>query len=164
MPAPDAISPLSLDIPGFGPLRLAHVVLDYNGTIALDGALLPGVAERLRELAGKVTVRVVTADTFGRVRKEMGGLPCEVEVLPPGDEAQAKLAVIERLGAGGTAAMGNGANDALMLGAAALGVAVVGGEGAAGAAVQAADVVVADVLAGLDLLLKPLRLTATLRR
>lgn len=164
MTAPDPILPPSLDIPGFGPLRLEHLVLDYNGTVALDGALLPGVARRLRELAERVAVRVVTADTFGRVRKEMDGLPCEVEILEPGDEAEAKLAVVERLGAGRTAAVGNGANDALMLGAAALGVAVIGGEGAAAGAVQAADVVVADVLAGLDLLLKPLRLTATLRR
>lgn len=157
-------TPPPIDIPGFGPLDLAHLVLDYNGTLALDGALLPGVAERIRALDGRVQVRVVTADTFGRVRKELDGLPCEVEILGPGDEAEAKLAVIERLGPARTAAVGNGANDALMLQAAALGVAVIGGEGAAVAAVKAADVTVADILAGLDLLLRPLRLTATLRR
>ena len=160
----DATAPTPLEIPGFGPLALDHLVLDYNGTIALDGTLLPGVAERLRALDGHMAVRVVTADTFGRVRKELEGLPCRVEILTPGHEAGAKLAVVERLGAGQTVAVGNGANDALMLGAAALGVAVVGGEGAAAAAVRAADVVVADVLAGLDLLLHPLRLKATLRR
>ncbi len=152
-----------LDIPGFGPLDMAHLVLDFNGTIALDGALLPGVAERIRTLAGRMDVYVVTADTFGRVRKELAGLPCAVEVLTPGDEAEAKLAVVQRLGAGRVVAVGNGANDAAMLKEAALGLAVVGGEGAASTTVRAADVVVTDVLTGLDLLLNPLRLTATLR-
>jgi len=160
MPATDS----RIDIPGFGSLDAAHLVLDYNGTIALDGALLPGVAERVRAFSERMEVRVVTADTFGRVRKELEGLPCEVEVLTPGDEAGAKLEVVRRLGPERVAAVGNGANDALMLEAASLGVAVVGGEGAAAAAMRAADVVVADVLAGLDLLLKPLRLKATLRR
>ena len=161
---PDPTAPIPLDIPGFGTLAPAHLVLDYNGTIALDGTLLPGVAQRVRELAERMEVRVVTADTFGRVRAELEGLPCAVEILTPGDEARAKLAVIERLGASRVVAVGNGANDALMLGAAALGVAVIGGEGAAMAAIKAADVVVHDVLAGLDLLLHPLRLKATLRR
>ena len=35
-------------IPGFGALRLEHLVLDYNGTLALDGRLLRGVGPRLR--------------------------------------------------------------------------------------------------------------------
>ena len=38
-------------IPGFGALRLEHLVLDYNGTLALDGRLLRGVRPRLRRLA-----------------------------------------------------------------------------------------------------------------
>ena len=35
------------DIPGSPPLRIRHLVLDLNGTLALDGRLLPGVAEAL---------------------------------------------------------------------------------------------------------------------
>jgi soluble P-type ATPase len=61
-------------------------------------------------------------------------------------------------------AIGNGANDAQMLGAAALGIAVLGVEGLALEALQSADVVVPHIVDGLDLLLNVPRLIATLRR
>ena len=35
---------IAVDIPGYRELRLEHLVLDYNGTLAEDGKLLPGVA------------------------------------------------------------------------------------------------------------------------
>jgi soluble P-type ATPase len=61
-------------------------------------------------------------------------------------------------------AIGNGANDALMLEHAALGILVMGGEGAAVEALLRARVVVTDICEALDLLLFPKRLIATLRR
>ena len=36
---------IQLDIPGYGELRLQHLVLDVNGTIAAGGELVEGVAE-----------------------------------------------------------------------------------------------------------------------
>ena len=44
---------IDISIPGFGPLRLECLVLDYNGTLACDGELLPGV-RRVAEVAGRV--------------------------------------------------------------------------------------------------------------
>ena len=35
-----------IEIPGREPLRIDHVVLDYNGTVAVDGLLLKGAGER----------------------------------------------------------------------------------------------------------------------
>jgi hypothetical protein len=54
-----------LDIPGNDTILIEHVVLDFNGTLALDGILIPGVAERLVELSRLVTIPVITADTNG---------------------------------------------------------------------------------------------------
>ena len=34
---------LELDIPGFGLVRLEHLVSDFTGTLSVDGRLLPGV-------------------------------------------------------------------------------------------------------------------------
>jgi soluble P-type ATPase len=152
-----------LDIPGFGRLTLNHLVLDFNGTLARDGALIPGVAERLAALSQILTVRVLTADTFGTVRVVLAGLPLTVEVLKPGAEDQAKLAYVESLGAASCAAMGNGRNDRLMVQAAGLGVAVLGPEGASPATLAAGQVTVPHICVGLDLLLHPKRLLATLR-
>jgi soluble P-type ATPase len=154
---------IAVSIPGFAELALTDLVCDYNGTLARDGRLLPGVGEALRELAASLRIHVITADTFGGVAAELAGLPVALTVIGPGGQAAAKRAFVERLGAAGVAAMGNGRNDGGMLAAAALGIAVLGGEGAAMATLAQARVVALGALDALDLLRRPQRLIATLR-
>nr|NLI50500.1 ATPase P [Propionibacterium sp.] len=154
---------ISLEIPGWGPLHLKHLVLDFNGTLAVDGVLVDGVAERLKRLAADLEVHVVTADTVGTAGEALQGLPCRVAILTPEAQDQQKLDYISELGAELVCAVGNGRNDRLMLEDAALGVAVMLAEGVAPETLAAATVVCPSVLDALDLLLHPLRLTATLR-
>jgi soluble P-type ATPase len=92
-----------------------------------------------------------------------GELGIDLQRLDAGDEAAQKAAFVERVGAANAVAIGNGANDAAMLAAAALGICVLGGEGAATSAWSAADVVAGDIRTALGLLLHPRRLLATLR-
>ena len=61
-------------------------------------------------------------------------------------------------------AIGNGANDQLMLKRAHLGIAVIGLEGASMLTLQSADLVVNKIEDALGLLIEPQRLKATLRR
>jgi soluble P-type ATPase len=154
---------IEIDIPGRKPLRLEHLVLDFNGTMACDGALCAGVAARLTSLAEKIQIHVLTADTFGSVRRELAGLPCEISVLPAGRQDRSKRDAVRRLGSRTVACIGNGRNDRLMLREAALSLVVILQEGAAVETLQAADIVLADITAALDLLDNPLRLAATLR-
>ncbi|MBW2037025.1 MAG: ATPase P [Deltaproteobacteria bacterium] len=154
---------IEINIPGFGRLELDHLVLDYNGTMALDGQLIEGVSERLIALAREITIHVLTADTFGRVEENVSDIPCEVHILPVEAQDIGKMNYVDRLGAARTVCIGNGRNDAMMLKKAALGIAVVQDEGAAAAAVLSADVVAPDILSAIDLIIRPLRLTATLR-
>jgi P-type E1-E2 ATPase len=154
---------VSVDISGFGALRITHLVLDFNGTIAVDGRLLPGVRRRLTQLAERTRLHVITADTFGKARSQLKSLRCELVVLTDKSQDRAKAAYVRRLDASSTACIGNGVNDRLMLRAAALGIAVIQTEGAALASVLAADLIVIDVRDALDLFLKPLRLVAGLR-
>lgn len=154
---------LELPIPGRGALRVAHLVLDYNGTLALDGNLLPGVADRIGDLAERLDVHVITADTFGMAAVALGALPVMLQIIGAGDQAKAKEDLVERLGPANVVAMGNGANDRLMLERAALSICVLGSEGAATQALLQSDVVVRNITDGLDLLLHPGRLAATLR-
>lgn len=154
---------LDISIPGGLPLSLRNLILDYNGTLACDGFLLEGVAERLSILAKHLEIHIVTADTFGSVRTQVAHLPVQVSVIPPEKQAQAKAAYIENLGPANAVAIGNGGNDALMLKQAALGIAVMQTEGAATAAILVADVVTSGIIDGLDLLIHPDRLKATLR-
>ena len=154
---------IEISIPGHRDLRISHLVLDHNGTLACDGMLLSGVGERLKALSDRVRIHVVTADTFGKAREQLSGLPCELAILSLEDQDTAKLLYIEQLGTEETACIGNGRNDRLMLKEAALGIAVVQEEGAAAAAVLASDVVCPDIRSALDLLSHPKRLIATLR-
>ena len=154
---------LEVAVPSRGRLLLEHLVLDLNGTVALDGALLPGVRERLIGLGRQLTVHLVSADTQGTLAAVAVGLAALAHRLEPGDEAAQKGALVERLGADRVVALGNGANDAVMLARAALGIAVLGPEGLALPCLQAADVIAPGIEAALDLLLHPRRLVATLR-
>ena len=154
---------IEIIIPGYRTLRLQHLVMDYNGTLAQNGCLLEGVRPRLVNLSETLRLHVVTADTFGFVRSQLNGLPCELTILPVEEQAQGKLAYIENLGRDQVAAIGNGRNDHLMLQAAVLGIAIIQGEGAACEICLASDVLVPNILTALDLLRFPKRLIATLR-
>jgi soluble P-type ATPase len=155
---------VEIEIPGRGLFQLNHLVLDFTGTLSVDGALITGVSERINELSENMDIYVLTADTFGRAEKELVGLPVKVQILKGPGEDKTKEAFVVSLGADQTAAMGNGANDALMLKRAGLGVAILEGEGCSTQAIMNSDITVKSIEAGLDLLLKPLRIKAGLRR
>ena len=154
---------LEIDVPGHRILRLEHLVLDYNGTLACDGRLLGGVKDRLEALAAQLKIHILTADTFGKARSELEGVPCELCILQAADQDTGKLRYVQGLGPDCTVCIGNGRNDRLMLVEAALGIAVVLDEGAAVQALNAAGAVCTSITSALDLLLNPLRLVATLR-
>lgn len=154
---------LEIDIPGYGCLRLGHLVMDYNGTLALDGGLVSGAEERLIRLSPSLDLHVVTADTHGGAQRFLKDLPCRLQILPSDHQAEAKSAYVAELGAETVVAIGNGRNDRLMLRAAALGIGVILNEGAYCATLADADMICTSIADALDLLLSPLRLVAGLR-
>ena len=120
---------IDLEIPGRGLIQLEHLVLDVNGTIAKDGRLLEKVAKPLAALKDRLTIHMVTADTYGKQDNIDMMLALKAVRLTPGREAEQKAELVRSLGAEKVAAIGNGSNDALMLKAAAIGIAVMGDEG-----------------------------------
>jgi P-type E1-E2 ATPase len=155
---------IQVAVPGLGQYELQHLVLDVNGTLALDGKLVPGVVERLRNLERLLTVHLITADTHGQQAAIDAALRTQAVRITPGHESDQKGRYVRLLGAASVVAIGNGANDVDMLRSAALGIAVLGEEGLASIAHQAADVIARDIVQALDLLLNPARISATLRR
>lgn len=154
---------LEIVIPGSETLRLDYLVADLNGTITYDGELLPGAKVGLCRLAEDLAIHIVTADTFGRAKEALAGIPCELVILPEDGQDSAKLRYVEDLGAARCVCVGNGRNDRLMLARAALGIAVIQREGAAVETLLAARVAAPDIGTALGLLLNPTRLVATLR-
>ncbi len=112
-----------VEIPGREPLELAHLLLDVNGTLTSRGTLLEGVPERIEALKRELEVHLLSADTFGSLAAVGAVLGVGAAVVVDGAE---KEAVVRRLGPERCAAVGKGANDALMLETAALGIAVIG--------------------------------------
>jgi P-type E1-E2 ATPase len=155
---------IEIDVPGCGTYRLEHVVLDVNGTLTIGGELVEGVVERVTRLRESLEVHMATADTRGRQDAIDAALGLSATRVAPRGEAAQKASFVRWLRANSVCAIGNGANDAGMLRAAALAIAVLGEEGLALDALNAADVVVPHISAALDLLLDPPRLVATLRR
>jgi P-type E1-E2 ATPase len=155
---------IQLSIPGRGDLTLHHAVFDVNGTLATDGVLIEGVAQQLKALAGHLDIHLLTADTHGRQAELDAQLGLTAHRIATGQEREQKAAYVQDLGAQHVVAIGNGGNDAGMLQTAAIGIAVLGAEGLSVEALAAADVLVPTIADGLDLLLKPKRLIATLRR
>jgi len=159
-PAPDGIV---VPLPDGG-LVLRTLVLDLNGTIAVDGALLPGVGEQISRLRERLEIVLVSGDTFGSASDVSARLGLRRIELAPFAQGTAKLAIVNKMGPSTTVVVGNGQNDAPAIEAAVLGICVIGPEGAASVAIGFADVVVTSISAALDLLLSPVRLVATLRR
>jgi len=154
---------LESDIPGFGLMKLEHLVCDYTGTLSIDGKIIPGVKERLNALARILSVHVVTSDTFGTAQAELTGINCTVLVVSGKDIDIQKETYVTNLGREKVVAIGNGNNDRKMLKISRFGIAVIEEEGGATDAITSADIAVKNVLNAFDLLLQPKRAAATLR-
>lgn len=157
-------SMIEITVPGRGLLRLEHLVTDVNGTLALDGQLIDGVAKRLTALRDRLTIHLLTADTHGKQALIDQQLNLTAVRIEPGGEAEKKSDYVNKLGAEKVIALGQGANDSLMLVSAQIGICILSIEGAARESLLGADLVMPDILSALDLLDKPLRLIASLRR
>jgi soluble P-type ATPase len=154
----------TIEIPYYKTLKLEHVVLDYNGTIAQDGQLKEEVKTLLPTLCEGYTVHVITADTFGSVKAQMEGFNVTVTVLQTDNHTSEKAAYIDGLGKINCVAIGNGNNDNQMLQNAALGIAIIGDEGCATPTLLKSDITCHSIEDGLNLLLNEKRLIATLRK
>jgi P-type E1-E2 ATPase len=155
---------IELNIPGRGSLQLQHLVCDVNGTLALDGQLLDGVKQRLTGLRDRLTLHLLTADTHGKQINIDQQLGTKAVRIPMGDEAGQKANYVRDLGVRSVVAIGQGANDAGMLQEAGLGICVLSREGTAVETLVNADLVVSSILEALELLEKPLRIVASLRK
>lgn len=155
---------MKVEIPGRGELEIRQLLLDYNGTIACDGQLIPIVAEKIQVIHEQgVKVHVLTADTHGNARAQCGCLPVALQVFDRSDAAGSKAKIAETLGSEICFCVGNGANDGEMFEACGLAVAVIGKEGCAVQSLIKADLVCTNIEDALDLLIKPKRMVASLR-
>jgi len=84
------------EIPGQAKLDLSALVLDLNGTVALDGEIIPGVAARVQALQAQgITCYLLTADTRGLGAATAETLGLLLHRVAAGQEQRAKRAFVE---------------------------------------------------------------------
>jgi len=155
---------IELNIPGHGKLQLEHLVCDVNGTLAVDGKLVDGLARLLTGLRDRLELHLLTADTFGNQAMIDHQLNIKAVRIQPGNEAAQKADYVRRLGPNSVVAIGQGANDSEMLKAAALGICILSSEGTAVETLLSSDLLAPDIFRALELVDKPLRIVASLRK
>lgn len=155
---------IEMNIPGQGILQLEYLVCDVNGTLAMDGVLLPGISTVMKKIQDRLTVFLITADTHAKQSKINFELGIEVKIIQKGHEIEQKRNFITQLGPEKVIAIGQGANDSGMLKEAAIGICVFSEEGTSIDALMSSDIIVKDGLTALKLVQNPMRMVATLRK
>ena len=148
--------------PGRNPLEIEFILIDFEGTLAMDRRVHPKAKDKINLLSKRTKIYILTKGNQETVAEVLRKVKAEVISSREGETSQKKLDLLHRLGAARTVAIGNGVDDTLMMEEAGLGICVIGKEGASAEMMQKADVVVTDILDALDFLLKPLRHQATL--
>ena len=155
---------IRIKIPGGEEINIKHIVFDVNGTLALDGTILPEVSSLLIELRERTNIHLLTADTHGKQAEIDQQLGMTATRVKAGKEAEQKAAFLKSLGPDQSAAIGQGANDSLMLKEARIGICVLSDEGTALETLLQADLVTPNINTALSLFIHPSRLVASLRK
>ncbi len=155
---------ISIQRSGMENLDIHYVLIDFEGTLAMDSRVHPKAKEKVNLLSKRATIYILTKSNREKVEKSLRKMKVDIVYVTEGDASQQKLNVLQRLGPHLTAVIGNGLDDLQMMDQAGLGMCVIGKEGSSAEAVAKADLVVTNVLDALDFLLKPLRQRATLGR
>lgn len=155
---------LKLDIPGYKKINIKYIIFDYNGTIAVDGLVKDEIKDKIIKLKDIFDIYVLTADTYGNAKKELESLDVNFHIISKENGTEDKMNFIKKLGKNNCIAFGNGSNDCLMVKEAEIGICIMEQEGCSVITLMNSDLVVKDIEDGIDMLLKPKRLIANLRR
>ncbi len=154
---------ISVSIPGWGDLNIEYLVVDYNGTCAFDGKIKEQARDLMEKISRYIKVFIITSDTYGNIDNEVNTIGFSIIKVNKEESGAEKARIVRELGPEKVAAVGNGANDAMMLKEAALGIGIIGEEGCANSVLKEADLITKDINDALNILLHPERLVATLR-
>lgn len=150
---------MDITIPGYGHFTIHNILLDYNGTIASDGKILP-ILDALEDLTAHFNVYILTGNTFGDAQSQFHS--DKIKMIMSKDAIEKRDFMLSQ-DPKTCIAVGNGAIDHLMLKAAAIGIAVLGDEGCATKAIMNADIMVKSIEDAISLIINPQKLVAGLK-
>jgi len=154
---------IKIEILWFKTIKAEHLVLDFNGTLAIDVLFIEGVIGQLVHISVTLHAHVRTADTFSSVQNEIRGLPITIIIPETTEQNKQKSDSVKNSGSESIIAIGNGKNDVLMLKEAFLSIGIIQAEGAFFQVLSNNQFLCSSVIDALSLLNNPKRLVATLR-
>ena len=60
---------IEMNVHGRGIFQIEYLVCDVNGTLAVDGILIPGLKTALQKIQDRIKVYLITANTHGNQKK-----------------------------------------------------------------------------------------------
>jgi len=81
---------IEMNIPGQGIFQLEYLVCDVNGTLAMDGVLLPGISTAINKIQDRLKVFLITANTHAKQSNINFELGIEAKIIQKGNESQQK--------------------------------------------------------------------------
>lgn len=142
---------------------MQHLLLDFNGTLAVDGKLINVVKEYLNQVSEKLQVHIITGNSFGTAEAELEGIAYTVKLLPKENQRLEKGKYIAALGYDSVISIVNGSNDKEMLQYSAVGIILIQEEGVSAETLLVSNMVCTNIYDALDLIINPKRMSATLR-
>ena len=72
-----------VEVPGSEPLALTQLLLDFNGTLSVDGVLLPGVSDTPGGAWAEVAHHCFNSRHLRGAAKQLEGLPVQLHLMKP---------------------------------------------------------------------------------
>jgi soluble P-type ATPase len=150
------------NVPGLGEVELKTIILDFNGTLSIGGAIPEGVQPRIQKLK-ELGFRIVlfTGNTRGDAEQIATSLGIEWKQAQTAEE---KAELAKDYDPASCVSIGNGLIDIELMKVVALRIVTLQAEGVHVQTLMASDAVVPHINDALDMLLDPNRLIATFRQ
>jgi soluble P-type ATPase len=146
---------------GVGEITLDTIILDLNGTLAVDGKLVDGVIERIAKLKELgFAMHLITGDQRGTAALQAVSLGIELMFAKTTEE---KAVCSKKLTKETTVAIGNARIDIGTFEHAKVRIATLQKEGIHAAILAHVDIIVPSINDALDLLINPDAFNATMR-
>lgn len=153
-----------IEIPNDDNLDIKNIVFDFNGTIAISGKIIDGVFDKIIKLSENFNISIVTADTFGSVKKIFKDTNINIHIISKDNGSLDKMNYIKKIGALNTIALGNGNNDSMMLSKAKIGISILNQEGLSLEALKSSNILLKDINDFFKMIEEPKKFIAILRK
>ncbi len=150
--------------PGQESIEIDYILIDFEGTLALDGRVHPKAKDKINLLSKRTKIYIFAKGEKEKIEETLRRVKAELFFLKEEDSSSKKLDLLLNLGAPRAVVIGNGLDDVPLMEEAGLSMVIIGKEGTSGKLIQTADLVFTNIVDALDFLLKPLRQKATLCR